>query len=230
MQKHLDMLLKKYNVGTSALLDGDCHAIVDGARVPTLSWRYERRFEELKKLVDSKTVDGISVFRIISIAKKGTDLRALLMREMDVCRMILSTEITEVFAMKEGGAMNVSLKLASGVICTIELAATLPEGEAPISKHEIITARGIACDMNVDTQTMQSSVYVYGKENKRFTDVDFELYGLEIWEVATVRAAFAVAKDATLHARYAAEEAKLNALADAAEKSVQTLENIVVAL
>ncbi len=230
MQKHLDMLLEKYSVATPATLDGNCHVKIDGKSIPTLSWRYERRFEELKKLVDSKTVDGISVFRIISIAQKGTDLRALLMREMDVCRMILSTEITEVFAMKEGTAMNVSLKLASGVICTIELAATLPAGEAPISKHEIITARGIACDMNVDTQTMQSSVYVYGKENKKFTDVDFELYGLEIWEVATVRAAFAVAKDAALRPFYAAEEAKLNALADACEKSIATLENIAVNL
>ncbi len=229
MQQHLDLLLNKYNVATEGTLSGDAHVLIGGKAYPTLPWRYERRFEELKKLVDGKTVDGISVFRIISIGHKGESLRARLIREMDVCRTVLSTEITEVFAMQEGAAMNVSLRLASGVICTIELAATLPEGEPAISKHEIITARGIACDMNVDTQVMQSSIYVYGKENKKYTDVDFELYGLQIEEVASVRAAFALCRDEALCTAYEAENAKLEALADAAEQSAKTLENIAVA-
>ncbi len=230
MQQHLELLLNKYAVNADVKLMGDRHAIIGGKSVPTLPWRYERRFEELKKLVDSKTVDGISVFRIISIGHRSDTLDSLLVREMDICRMILSTEITEVFAMREGSAMNVSLKLASGVICTIELATTLPESETPISKHEIITARGIACDMNVDTQAMQSSIYVFGKENKKFTDVDFELYGLEIGQVATVRAAFAAAKDPALCEKNASEYAILEKLATAAEQSIASLENIKVEL
>ena len=88
-----------------------------------------------------------------------------------------------------------ALKGADGVVCTIEIAATLPEGEKPKDKHEIITRRGIACDVVVDAQLRQESIYVFGEKNEAFTDVDFECYGLTADEVATVRAAFALARD-----------------------------------
>ena len=95
-------------------------------------------------------------------------------------------------AIGNGAALNVSLKLENGVVCTIELATTLPENEERISKHEVITARGIACDMNVDTQTMQSSVYVYGEDKARYTDVDYELFGLDIVGVCIDDALYAI--------------------------------------
>ena len=147
MQQRLNMLLNKYSVSESVTLTENRTAVINGNDIPLLPWRYERRFEELKKLVDSKTVDGISVFRIISIGRKTDCLRALLTREIDIARFVLGTEVSEVFAIGNGAALNVSLKMANGVICTIELATTLPEDEERISKHEVITARGIACDM-----------------------------------------------------------------------------------
>ena len=70
-----------------------------------------------------------------------------------------------------------------GAVCTIEISATLANGEIPKDKHEIISQRGIACDVVVDAQLKQDSVYVFGTENKKFTDVDFELYGLSIEEI-----------------------------------------------
>lgn len=228
MQERLNMLLKKYGVAACAKLSDDRRAAIDGKEFPLLPWRYERRFEELKKLVDSKTVDGISVFRIISIGRKTDSLEELLVRELDVCRFVLGTEVTEVFAIQNGSALNVSLKLASGVICTVELAATLPEGEERISKHEIITARGIACDMNVDTQVMQSSVYVYGKKNEKYTDVDFELFGLDTVAVSTVRAAFAAARDEAVRNDFAKQSAILARLADTVKRSADTLENVIL--
>lgn len=228
MQERLNMLLKKYGVDACAVLNGERSVSVDGNTTPLLPWRYERRFEELKKLVDSKTVDGISVFRIISIGRKTDDMEALLVRELDVCRYVLSTEIKEVFAIENGSALNVSLKLANGVICTIELATTLPENEERISKHEVITARGIACDMNVDTQTMQSSVYVYGQNNARYTDVDYELFGLDIVAVSTVRAAFAAARDASVRASFAEQSEILAKIVTAVKASAKTLDNIIL--
>ena len=228
MQERLNMLLKKYGVDASVKLVGDRCAAINGNEIPLLPWRYERRFEELKKLVDSKTVDGISVFRIISIGRKTDNMEELLLRELGVCRFVLDTQITEVFAIANGAALNVSLKLASGVICTIELATTLPENEERISKHEVITARGIACDMNVDTQTMQSSVYVYGENSARYTDVDYELFGLDIVAVSTVRAAFAAARDESVRASFIKEAKTLAALADAVSKSAATLDNIIL--
>ncbi len=228
MQERLNMLLQKYSVDTSATLADARHATIGDKTVPLLPWRYERRFEELKKLVDSKTVDGISVFRIISIGRKTDSMEELLKRELDVCRFVLSTEITEVFAIGNGAALNVSLKLASGAVCTVELATTLPENAERISKHEIITARGIACDMNVDTQTMQASVYVYGEKPETYTDVDFELFGLDIVSVSTVRAAFAAAKDPTVRKMFVTQSELLEALLSAVKRSADTLQNIVL--
>ena len=228
MQERLNMLLKKYGVDACAVLNGDLSVSVDGTKTPLLPWRYERRFEELKKLVDSKTVDGISVFRIISIGHKTDDMEALLTRELDVCRFVLGTEIKEVFAIGNGAALNVSLKLENGVVCTIELATTLPENEERISKHEIITARGIACDMNVDTQAMQSSVYIYGERNARYTDVDYELFGLDIVGVSTVRAAFAAARDASVRALFAEQSSILAKLVATVKESAKTLDNVIL--
>ena len=48
--------------------------------------------------------------------------------------------------------------------------------------------------MVVDAQLAQDSIYVFGAENKKYTDVDFELYGLTIEEIAIVRTAFNLAK------------------------------------
>ena len=228
MQERLNMLLKKYGVSTAATLVGDRSAAIDGKDIPLLPWRYERRFEELKKLVDSKTVDGISVFRIISIGRKTDSMDELLTRELDVCRYVLSTEIKEVFAIGNGAALNVSLKLDSGVVCTIELATTLPEAEERISKHEVITARGIACDMNVDTQVMQSSVYVYGDKSQKYTDVDYELFGLDTVAVSTVRAAFAAAKEPAVRDLFVKESAALAKLVATVKQSAEALDNIIL--
>lgn len=228
MQQRLNMLLNKYGVSESVTLTENRTAVINGNDIPLLPWRYERRFEELKKLVDSKTVDGISVFRIISIGRKTDCLRALLTREIDIARFVLGTEVSEVFAIGNGAALNVSLKMANGVICTIELATTLPEGEERISKHEVITARGIACDMNVDTQVMQSSVYVYGEKNQKFTDVDYELFGLDIVAVSTVRAAFAAARDEAVRTQFVKQNEMLKKLVAAVKQSADTLQNIIL--
>ena len=228
MQERLNMLIQKYSVDSSATLVGTRLASIDDKEIPLLPWRYERRFEELKKLVDSKTVDGISVFRIISIGHRNDSMEELLIRELDICRFVLGTEIKEIFAIGNGAALNVSLKLVSGVVCTIELATTLPENEERISKHEVITARGIACDMNVDTQVMQSSVYVYGNKNEKYTDVDYELFGLDIVAVSTVRAAFAAARDEAVRRTFNKESDILSKLVRAVYKSAETLENIIL--
>jgi hypothetical protein len=90
--------------------------------------------------------------------------------------------------------LNAISTFEDGVVCTIEISATLAKGEAPKDKHEIIAQRGTCCDVVVDAQLHQESIYFFGAENKKFTDVDFELYGLSIDEIAIVRSAFAIAQ------------------------------------
>ncbi len=123
--------------------------------------------------------------------------------------------------MESGDALNVLAVTEDGVVCTLELAATLPAGEAPKDKHEIITRRGIACDVVVDAQLRQESIYVFGAKKEAFTDVDFECYGLAPDEVATVRAAFSLAVSGA--ADEAADTAKrLEAIAAKVKRSAES--------
>lgn len=195
LQEKLDFLLKKYSVDVKATLKDKGAVVIDGREIPTLSHRSERRFLELKNIVNNGTLVGISVMRVARIVEKGKDIYSELHRELDICGYVLQRKIKSVMVMENDNVLNAIATTEDGIVCTIEIAATLKKGEIEKDKHEIISQRGIACDVVVDAQLKQDSIYVYGSENKKFTDVDFELYGLSIEEIAVVRAAFAVAQN-----------------------------------
>lgn len=227
MQNKLNMLLEKYSVGKKATLDGNA-VTVDGKTYPLLPWRAERRFTELKSLVDSGELHGISTMRTLRVVKAGSDLYEQLYREVDICRFILGTEITEIFAIEGGDyTLNAIAATAAGYVCSFELSATLQNGQPNIDKHEIIAIGGVACDRAADTQVPQNSVYVYGgkPEPDTYTDVDAELYGLTPDECAVVRCAFDVAKNGTDLTNEA--NAALSVV-DAAKRSVETTANIIL--
>ncbi len=196
LQETLNFLLDKYSVGTAATLVDRQTVTVEGHSLPLLSHRQERRFTELRNLVHNGTLQGISVMRVARIVPTDTDLDEVLYREFDLCQYLLGRRIVSVMTMQNGSVMNLIATTEDGVVCTIELAATLRPEEKPKDKHEIIARRGIACDVVVDAQLKQDSVYVFGADgDKQYTDVDFELYGLSVEDIAVVRAAFAVARD-----------------------------------
>lgn len=227
LQEKLDFLLDKYSVEEKITLDDKNTATLNGEKVPLFSHRNERRFIELRNIVNGGTLKNVSVMRVARIVKKGTDLDEVLLREFDICRFVLKDEFKQVTAMKNGNVMNIIATTRKGIVCTIEISATLKEGVRPIDKHEIISERGIACDVVVDAQLKQDSIYLYGEEEKKFTDVDFELYGLEIDDIAVVRAAFALAQDKDVEER----KASLNIvekLVKAAEESSEKCERVVL--
>ncbi|MEE1186632.1 MAG: hypothetical protein UHN02_04565 [Acutalibacteraceae bacterium] len=195
LQEKLNFLLDKYSVENSALLKDKKTVVIDGMDVPLLSHRNERRFVELKNIVQGGTLFGVSVMRVARIVEAGTDLNDVLYRELDLCRFILGEKIKSVMSMSNDNVINVIATTENDIVCTIEISATLKKDAKPIDKHEIISQRGIACDVVVDAQLKQDSIYVYGDEEKKYTDVDFELYGLSIDEIAVVRAAFTVAQN-----------------------------------
>ena len=195
LQEKLDFLLGKYAVETKAVLKDDNTAIIDGTELPLLSHRCERRFIELKNVVNNGTLVGVSVMRVARIIEKGSDIYAALYRELDLCQYILQKSIKSIMVMQNDNVLNAIATTENGIVCTIEISATLKKGEIPKDKHEIISQRGIACDVVVDAQLKQDSIYIFGEENKKFTDVDFELYGLSIEEVAIVRSAFLLAQN-----------------------------------
>lgn len=176
------------DMGSGAVLKCCC-----GKRVPLLPWRKERRFFELKNLVDNKTLEDVSTLRFSWIAS-GKSLAKLLYRELDLCEYIGESPIVSLFATLGGDkAANVIVKLADSKSCSVECSAGLPEGAEEIDKHEIIARRGIGCDRVVDSQIPMSSIYEFTKDGeKRFTDVDTELYGFSTEEIWLIRAAFEV--------------------------------------
>lgn len=227
LQNGLQFLLDKYSVDAKAVLKDRNTVVIDGVEAPILSYKNERRFIELKNIVQGGTLVGLSVMRVASTQNKGTNVFDQLARELGICQFVLGRKIKTITAMQNGEMLNVIAAAEGGVVCTLEIAATLPEGEAPKDKHEIISQRGIACDVVVDAQLQQQSVYFFGDKNQSFTDVDFELYGLSKDDVAVVRAAFVAAQNNNT-AELIAEAAELEAFKKAAARSVELAERVVL--
>lgn len=227
LQEKLDFLLQKYSVDVKAVLKDDKTVMIDGKEIPTLPHRSERRFLELKNIVNNGTLVGVSVMRVARIIEKGKDIYNELYREFDICEYVLQRKIKSVMVMENDNVLNAIATCEDGVVCTIEVSATLNKGEIEKDKHEIISQRGIACDVVVDAQLKQDSIYVFGSENKKYTDVDFELYGLSIEEIAVVRAAFAVAQNKNYDEMAAIDENLLK-LVDMARKSANSGEREVM--
>ena len=228
LQEKLDFLLDKYAVGKTAVLSLDCASVtVNGKKYALLPWRNERRLIELKKICEN-TVGEISHFKIMSINPETVGLESVIKREIDTAEYVSGLKITEIFEAKNGDTCSVICMTDKKAVITLELASTLPAGSEVIDKHEIITDRGTACDRNVDSQTPLSSVYVYGKKHEEFTDVDFELYGLSIYEISVVRQAFDVAKDESVGEKNNAAAERLSVLLEKAKLSEKTCENIVL--
>ena len=197
LNEKLNFLLNKYSVESNIVIKDNETAVIDGAEVALLSERLERRFIELKNVANNGTLVGISVMRVARIIEKGSDIFAALYREFDIIQYVLQRKIKSVMAMENGNVLNAIATTEDGVVCTIEISATLKKGEIPKDKHEIIAQHGLACDVVVDAQLKQDSIYIFGEENKKFTDVDFELYGLSIEDIAVVRSAFSIAQNKT---------------------------------
>lgn len=171
----------------------------EGGAAPLLPWRVERRFAELKKIIDGGTLEHVSTLRF-AVMRCGTRLEHLLYREFDLCEWMAGSSIRKTFAAASGGKVaNVIVTFANGMSASVECSAALPEGAAEIDRHEIIARRGVACDRGVDTQVPQASIYAFTAEGaKTYTDTDTELFGFSDAEIWAVRAAFAVLKERTL--------------------------------
>lgn len=223
----LKTLCEKYSVSTDAVINEDNTVKFNGKTVPLMPWRSERRLFELKNVVNNGTLVGVSVMRVARIVTKGSDIYAELYRELDICQYVLQRKIKSITVMENDNVLNAIATCEDGVVCTIEISATLKKGEPVKDKHEIISQRGIACDIVVDAQLKQDSIYIFGDENKKYTDVDFELYGLSIEETAVVRAAFSVAQHKNYDEMIAIDE-NLKKLIEMAKESAKTGEREVM--
>lgn len=229
MQKGLDLLLNKYSVNAKAVLSADGKTVViDGKEIPVLPWESERRIIELRNLVVTGRLGNMCTYRIGHTAKKGTDLFEMLAREVGILEFTVNSTAKEIFAIAGVNTMNCIVETENGCVCTIELGATLEDGQRDIDKHEIITDNGVGCDRVVDTQMPQDSIYVFGKNKQAFMDTDAELYGYEEIQINTIRNAFTVAKNEALQSANVEKWAHIQKIVEGAKKSLATLENVKV--
>ncbi len=228
LQEKLNFLLDKYAVKNAAVLSCDNQSVeVNGKKYALLPWRNERRFIELKKVVEN-TIGNISHFKTMSLNPKNVCLQYIIKRELDTAEFISGLKVTEIFEAKNGNTCSVMCMTDKKAVFTLELDATLEEGLEVIDKHEIISDRGTACDRNVDSQTPIYSLYVYGKKKEEYTDVDFELYGLSIYEISVVRQAFDIAKDEAIGDANNEANARLEMLLEKAAESEKNCVNVIL--
>ena len=119
LQEKLDFLLNKYSVENSVKLKDNKTVIIDGKEVPTLSHRNERRFIELKNIVNNGTLVGVNVMRVARIVEAGKDIHEELYREFDICQFVLQRKIKSVTVMENGNVLNAIATTEDGVVCTI---------------------------------------------------------------------------------------------------------------
>jgi hypothetical protein len=165
--------------------------------VPLFPWRFERRFFELKRIVETKTIENVVLCRFSHITDGSVlNLPSILYREFDLLEWITNTKIISCFSsVYENKFANVLVRLSDGSIASVEAGITLPFGRKTLDRHELIARRGVASDRVVDTHIPQHSVYLFDQDGvKMYTDTDAELFGLEMDEINTVRAAFDFAK------------------------------------
>jgi hypothetical protein len=221
MNKGLDFLRDKYGAGKGEITMKDGHCYVGAT--PLLPGRMERKIVELKKMTENGTLEGVSTLRFAAFAPKGTDMEAMLAKELDLAAYLGASDVVRVMAVANGAAINVLAKLANDVNVSVEIGARLPRGEAGYDRHEIIAKRGVACDQTVDTHTPHASIRCWDAQGAvEYTDVDTELFGLSYDEVWNVRAAFALLQgraSAKIWKAAWAKATKAAALACAADKA-----------
>jgi len=222
MNKGLDFLRDKYGAAKGEITIKNGHCFVGST--PLIPGRMERKIVELKKMTENGTLEGVSTLRFAAFAPKGTDMEAMLAKELDLAAYLGASDVVRVMAVSNGAAINVLAKLANDVNVSVEVGAGLPRGAEGYDRHEIIAKRGVACDQTVDTHTKHASIRCWGDKGgmAEFTDVDTELFGLTYEEVWNVRAAFALLQkraDAKVWKAAWAKATKAAALAVAADKA-----------
>ena len=203
----------------------DAETDLSEACVPLRPWRSERRFVELKRLIDEQTVSPLLMCRFACLTD-GSEmpLEAILYREFDLVEWISGARIVRIYAsMAESEKVaNVLVRLANEVICSVEAATTLPPGTPIQDRHEMIARRGVASDRVVDTQVPQSSVYLFGDaQTEQFTDTDAELFGLDSGDVALVRSAYEALSRPENRGEMRRDHARLRRLVGTAYESVR---------
>lgn len=196
-----------------------CLRTNSGEKIPLFPWRSERRFIELKRIVETKTLEDVVLCRFSCVSDgQSLSLAQILYREFDLLEWITGSKIVSVFGSTNDQCFsNVLTKLESGTVASIEAGTTLPKGTETLDRHELIARRGVASDRVVDTHVPQQSVCLFEGDGMRsWTDTDAELFDMPQDEINAVRAAFESAKTPEIAASNQSQHQHLLRLVDRA--------------
>lgn len=191
---------------------------------PLLPWQHERRFIELRNIVQQKTIEQVCMWRSRWLVPTGTmSLQQAIYRELGVCQWVLDSIAVSILAtVCQDRAANVIVLLDNDVTCGIEIGMAPAASQVTVDRHEAIARRGVASDQVVDSEVRPSSVYVLSDAGTTtFTDVDDELFGLDESQVSLVRNAFAVLQEPALVAVNRVQHKQLAMLTQLAMRSAQ---------
>lgn len=212
MQEKLDLLCTKY---------GGAAKVAPGDELRLLPWRHERRFTELRSMLQNGTLEGLSAMRFGVIEAECVGMEAASRRELGIALMLHNQPITHVtgFAANNRALCTIA-RFADGVLLTLEISLQAGVALHAVDKHELTCTRGVACDRPIDTQVPQDSIYLYTNSGREtYTDVDYELFGLTPDECAIVRAAYAASTEPGEVGAIEAENAALDSVMAAVAES-----------
>jgi hypothetical protein len=247
VEKALSMLLEKYSIKPKQpfhlFKNGNDDSLelfpgynfknkdLEKYQIPLLTWRFKRKFVELKKIVAEAIVENVCLFRFCCMGSKDKwSLFSLLYREMDLFEFIGNGKIISVQAViSDDFVGNVILRLDNNAICSIEVGIQMPINSPLVERHEIIAQRGVTSDLVVDTQIPQSSIYCYTKKGENhFTDVDNELFGMDDLQVDHIRSSFHLLKNPDLSEQWKQQHYHLCTLIELVFKSNSKRERIIL--
>jgi hypothetical protein len=198
---------------------------------PLLTWRVNRAFTELRKIMSDAVVENACLFRFSCLASPDQwSVDALIYREIDLCEFIGGGRTVSIFAVWEKLSVNIILRLATGVLCSIEISTQLPQGSPFQERHELIGQRGTASDRVVDTQVSQSSIYGFTSNGiEQYKDTDMELFGFTENQIEHVRSAFELFKSPALAQQWTDQHLHLVELVKAAHTSGNERRKVITA-
>lgn len=197
----------------------------ENGEIAMFPWRVERRFIELKGILDQQILEDVSTLRFCNLDSSArSSLDRLIYQEFDLCEWLGGAPIARMFAVFSGEkAANIIVKLENGISCSVECSVMLSDDADVVDRHEIIARRGVASDRVVDTQLPQSSMTIYSdKEEQRFTDVDAEIFGLPDRDIHLVRSAFDILRNPGTAVDLNSRHQYLLELVEAAKQSEKT--------
>ena len=156
------------------------HVEIGGKLIPFPEWRFDPRISALYNY-GSECPESISALNVYSFFGRETSLCAAMYRELDISDYILGSPIAKVTAYVNGEASNLIALTESGTALNLELGCTMANGAKNQCNHRLITKRGMACDMVVDTQTVSGMLNVFTSSGDEYSlDAgDIDLYPLD---------------------------------------------------